>query len=66
MRQKSREGFTERYLTYVSFVYIMKVVKCRRFRWVGHVTGMEHGRYNFKILTGKPIEQGRQGRPKST
>ena len=33
---------------------IFRVIKCRRLRWVGHVTRMEEGRTAFKILTSKP------------
>ena len=33
---------------------IVRVIKSRRLRWVGHVTRMEEGRSAFKILTGKP------------
>ena len=32
----------------------MKVIKSRRFRWVGHIARMEEGRSAFNILTGKP------------
>ena len=33
---------------------IVKVIKSRRLRWIGHVAGMEKGRSALKILTGKP------------
>ena len=33
---------------------IVRVIKSRRLRWVGHVARMEEGRSAFKILTGKP------------
>ena len=32
----------------------MHLIKSRRFRWAGHVAGMEEGRSAFNILTGKP------------
>jgi hypothetical protein len=32
---------------------IVRVIKSRRLRWVGHVARMEEGRSAFKILTGK-------------
>ena len=32
---------------------IVRVIKCTRLRWAGHVTKMEEGRSAFKILTGK-------------
>ena len=34
---------------------ILRVIKSRRLRWVGHVTRMDEDRSAFKILTGKPI-----------
>jgi hypothetical protein len=33
---------------------IVRVIKCRRLRWAGHVARMEKGSNAFKILTGKP------------
>ena len=39
-----------------------RVFKCRRFRWVEHVSRMEEGRSAFKILTSKLIEKRRPGR----
>ena len=33
---------------------IARVIKSRRLRWAGHVTGMEEGRSTLQILTGKP------------
>ena len=33
---------------------IVRVIKSRRLRWIGHVARMEKGRSVFKILTGKP------------
>ena len=33
---------------------IVRVIKCRRLRWAGHLATMEEGRSAFKILTGKP------------
>ena len=32
---------------------IVRVIKSRRLRWVGHVARMEEGRSAFKMLTGK-------------
>ena len=32
---------------------IVRVIKCRKLRWAGHVTRIEDGRRVFKILTGK-------------
>ena len=32
----------------------IRVIKCRRLRWAGHVARMEQGKRAFKILTGKP------------
>ena len=33
---------------------IVRVIKSRRLRWVGHLARMEEGRSAFKILTGTP------------
>ena len=37
-----------------SSFYVVRVIKCRRLRWAGHVARMEERRSAFKILTGKP------------
>ena len=37
--------------------YIVRVVKCRRLRWVGHVPRVEEGRSALKIVTGKPTRR---------
>jgi hypothetical protein len=38
---------------------IVRVIKSKRLRWVGHVARMEEGRTAIKILTGTPL-----GRPR--
>jgi hypothetical protein len=43
---------------------IVRVIKCRRLRWAGHVARMEEGRIAFKILTGKPTGKRPLGRPR--
>ena len=43
---------------------MVRVIKSRRLRWVGHVTKMEEGRSAFKILTGKPTGKRPLGRPR--
>ena len=43
---------------------IVRVIKSRRLRWVGHVARMEEGRSAFKILTGKPIGKRPLGKPR--
>ena len=43
---------------------IVRVIKSRRLRWVGHVARMEEGRSAFKILTGKPTGKRPLGRPR--
>ena len=35
------------------YTNIVRVIKCRRLRWAGHVARMEEGRSLFKILTDK-------------
>ena len=43
---------------------IVRVIKYRIFRWVGHVARMEEGRSAFKILTDKPTGNRPLGRPR--
>ena len=43
---------------------IVRVIKSRRLRWVGHVATMEEGRSAFKIFTGKPTGKRPLGRPR--
>ena len=43
---------------------IVRVIKSRRFRWVGHVARMEEGRSAFKMLAGKTTGKRPLGRPR--
>ena len=43
---------------------IVRAIKSRRLRWVGHVARMVEGRNTFKILTGKPTGKRTLGRPR--
>ena len=43
---------------------IVKMIKSRRLRWVGHVARMEEGRSACKILTGNPTGKRPLGRPR--
>ena len=43
---------------------IVRVVKSRRMRWVGHVARMMEGRVVHKVLVGKPEGKGPLGRPR--
>ena len=43
---------------------IVRVIKSRRMRWVGHVAGMEEGRGVHKVLVGKPEGKRPLGRPR--
>ena len=45
-------------------LYIVRVIKSRRFSWAGHEVRMEEGRSAFKILTGKPTGKRLLGRPR--
>ena len=38
---------------------VVREVKSRRLRWVGHVARMEEGASAFKILTGRPTPIGK-------
>ena len=44
---------------------LVRVIKSRRLKWVGHVARMEEGRSAFKILKGKPTGKIPLGRPRS-
>ena len=43
---------------------IVRVVKSRRMRWVGHVAHMEQGRGVHRVLVGKPEGKRPLGRPR--
>ena len=43
---------------------MVRVIKSRRLRWVGHVARTEEGRTAFKILTGKSTGNRPLGRPR--
>ena len=43
---------------------IVRVIKSRRMRWVGHVAHMEEGRGVHKVLVGKPEGRRPLGRPR--
>ena len=43
---------------------IVRLIKSRRMRWVGHVARMEEGRGVDKVLVGKPEEKRPLGRPR--
>ena len=43
---------------------IVRLIKSRRLRGVGHVARMEEGRSAFKIITGKPTGNLPLGRPR--
>jgi hypothetical protein len=42
---------------------IIRVIKSRRMRWVGHVAQMGEKRNEYRILGGKPEEKRPLGRP---
>ena len=48
----------------VNTAYIVRVIKSRRLRWVGHAARMEEGGSASKILTGKPSGERPLGRPR--
>ena len=43
---------------------IVRVIKSRRMRWVGHVARMEEGRGVYRVLVGKPEGKRPLGRPR--
>jgi hypothetical protein len=42
----------------------VRVIKCRKLRWAGHVARMEESKSSFKILTGIPTGKRPLGRPR--
>ena len=59
----SGEGSTMRNLiVFTVHLNTVRMIKCRRLRWTGHVARMEEGRSTFKILTGKPTGKRPLGR----
>ena len=45
-------------------LHIVRAIKSRRLRWVGHVVRMEEGRRALKILIGTPTGNIPLGRPR--
>jgi hypothetical protein len=43
---------------------IVRVIKSRRMRWVGHVARMEEGGGVYRVLVGRPEGKRPLGRPK--
>jgi hypothetical protein len=43
---------------------IVRVIKSRRMRWVGHVTCMREGRGVYRVLVGRPKGKRPLGRPR--
>jgi hypothetical protein len=43
---------------------IVRVIKSRRMRWVGHVARMGEGRGVYRVLVGKPEGKRPPGRPR--
>jgi hypothetical protein len=43
---------------------IVRVIKSRRMRWVGHVAHMEEGRGVYRVLVGRPKGKRPLGRPR--
>jgi hypothetical protein len=43
---------------------IVRVIKSRRMRWVGHVASMAEGRGVYRVLVGKPEGKWSLGRPR--
>jgi hypothetical protein len=47
-----------------SFPSIIRIIKSRRMRWVGHVAWMEEKRNVYRLLVGKPEGKTSLGRPR--
>ena len=65
MRRGSGEGSTMRNFTVCTVHLTVRVIKCRRLRWLGYVARMEEGGRAFKILTDKPTGKRPLGRLRS-
>ena len=59
-RKLHNEEFRDLY----SLPNIVRVVKSRRMRWMGHVAGMGKGRGVHRVLVGKPEGNRPLGRPR--
>jgi hypothetical protein len=45
-------------------IVLIRIIKSRRMRWVGHVARMGERSYAYRILEGKPEEKRPLGRPR--
>ena len=61
---KWRKVHNEELMDLYSLPNIVRVVKSRRMRWVGHVARMEEGRGVHRVLVGKPEGKRLLGRPR--
>jgi hypothetical protein len=43
---------------------MVRVIKSRRMRWVGHVAHMQEGRGVYRVLVGRPKDKRPLGRPR--
>jgi hypothetical protein len=43
---------------------IVRIIKSRRMRWVGHVARMGEGRGAYRVLVGRPEDKRPLGRPR--
>ena len=64
MTMGSGEGSTMRNFRLCTVHLIVKVIKFRILRWVGHVAWTEQDMSAFKMLTGKPRRKKPLGRPR--
>jgi hypothetical protein len=44
---------------------IIRQIKSRRMKWIGHVTRLEEERKEYKVLVGRPEGKRPLGRPRS-
>jgi len=62
--RKWRKLHNEELSDLYSLQNIVRVVKSRRMRWVGHVARMGEGRAVYRVLVGKPEGKRPLGRPR--
>jgi hypothetical protein len=60
-----RKRYSEEFHDLYSSPNIVRVIKSRRMRWVGHVARMEYERGEYRVLVGKPEGKRPLWRPRS-
>jgi hypothetical protein len=64
MTEESRELHKEELHDLYSLPSIIRIIKSRRMRWIGHVAQMRANRNAYRLLVGKPEGKRPLGRPR--